>query len=91
MDATSGTDVALGWAIIAALSLGAFFGIPFLLARLAGSIAASAEQDRLRREAIEEELDERLREEMFAWAEEEDRKARSAPAAEGTPPPPHSS
>ena len=75
----SGTDIALGWAIIAGLSLASYFGIPFLVGKLAGSIAASREQDRLRRERIEEELDEQLREEMLAWAQEEDRKAAVQP------------
>jgi CRISPR/Cas system CMR subunit Cmr6 (Cas7 group RAMP superfamily) len=71
MDEASGGDIALGWAMIAALALAAYFGIPYLIGRLVRGLAEAAEQDRLRREAVEEELDEQLRQEMLAWAEDE--------------------
>jgi hypothetical protein len=71
MDEASGGDIALGWAMIAAVALAAYFGIPYLIGRLVRGLGEAAEQDRLRRELIEEELDEQLRQEMLRWAEDE--------------------
>jgi uncharacterized membrane protein YccF (DUF307 family) len=73
----SGIDVALGWVIIAVVAFAAYFGIPYLMVQLVRSVVASGEQNRLRREAIQEELDDRLRDEMIEWAEEEDRIAKA--------------
>jgi hypothetical protein len=75
MDASGGTDIAIGWALVIGAALLCYYGIPFLVVKLAQSVAASRERDRLQRELVEEELDEQLRLEMLAWAEEEHAKA----------------
>jgi CRISPR/Cas system CMR subunit Cmr6 (Cas7 group RAMP superfamily) len=75
MEAMSGTDIAIGWGLIVAASLAFYYGIPFLIATLVRGLAASAQQDRLRRERIQEDLDEQLRVEMLAWAEQEHEKS----------------
>ena len=73
MEAMDGTDVAIGWGLIVATGLACIYGIPFLIAKLVRSFAESAEQERLRRDLIQEDLDEQLRVEMLAWAEEQDK------------------
>lgn len=83
MEAMSGTDVAIGWGLIAVVALGCFYGIPFLIGKLVHGLAASAEQERLRRELIQEELDDQLRLEMLAWAEEEHEKSMARLATPG--------
>jgi hypothetical protein len=54
--------------------------VPLLIGLLARSIAAPLERQRLERERREEELDERLREELLAIADEESRAEQTPPA-----------
>ena len=74
----NGTDVAIGWGLIAVAALACYYGIPYLLVNLADGIAASAEQGRLQREVAREESDEALRQEMLAWLEEDEQRDTNA-------------
>jgi hypothetical protein len=80
---------AIGWALVAAAFLACWFGVPFLIGLLARSIAEPLERQRLERERLEEDLDERLREELLAIVEEESRAGEALPAeTRGTRQPP---
>jgi hypothetical protein len=71
MEPRNAGDAAIGWALIVAISTACFFGIPYLIQLLVRSISAARESERQKRELIQEELDEQLRQEMLAWAQEE--------------------
>ena len=75
MEGLNGSDVAIGWALIVAISLACYFGIPFLIGVGARQLRATFEQDRLARELIQEEEDELFRLELLAFAENEHREA----------------
>lgn len=73
MEPTNSVDVAIGWGLIAAMALAAFYGIPALVGILVRTIRASLEQQRLERERRQEDLDELARQELLAIVAKEQR------------------
>lgn len=76
MEELNSVDVAIGWGLVIAIVLTCYYGIPFLIVRMLQILRASFEQDRLAREAIQEEEDEAFRQELLWIVENEQREKR---------------
>lgn len=78
MQALDGIGVATGWALIITMALACYYGIPFLIGFIVRSVRASAAQDRLERERIQEDLDDLQREHLFSIVASEHHKDEKA-------------
>lgn len=65
MAAGSSVDATFGWALIIAVSLTCYFGIPSLIGFTVRAIRATRERDRHERERIQEDLDELARQRLL--------------------------
>jgi hypothetical protein len=77
-------DAAIGWGLIIAIGLVVYFGTSFVLRFVIREIRASREQQRLHRERIEEEQDERFRQELLDIVAREQAEPRHGPGAESS-------
>jgi hypothetical protein len=65
MESIDTTDAAIGWGLIGVAALLCYFGSGFVTRFLVREIGASLAQRRRERERIQDELDERLRQELL--------------------------